>query len=48
MNDKIELGKLIKNLGDANRDAIHIAVAPVTAYEKIAPAQEISLGRCIR
>ncbi len=36
---EITLGKIIE--GDANRDAIHIAVAPVVAISRLAPGQDI-------
>jgi hypothetical protein len=39
MTEQIKLGQLI--LGDANRDAIHIAIAPVVADEKLSPGQDI-------
>jgi hypothetical protein len=39
MTEQIKLGQII--LGDANRDAIHIAIAPVVADEKLAPGQDI-------
>ena len=38
------LGQLIDN-GDRRRDAIHIAVAPVTAAERLAPGQHVGLVR---
>src|SRR5438105_2038127 len=38
------LGQLIEN-GDRRRDAIHIAVAPVTAAERLAPGQHVGLVR---
>lgn len=37
-----QLGKLIED-GDRRRDAIHIAVAPVTAAEKLRPGQPVGL-----
>lgn len=37
--EEITLGKII--LGDANRDAIHIAVAPVVAWENLEPGQNV-------
>jgi hypothetical protein len=36
------LGQLIED-GDRRRDAIHIAVAPVTAAERLAPGQHVGL-----
>jgi len=36
------LGQLIED-GDRRRDAIHIAVAPVTATERLAPGQHVGL-----
>lgn len=38
----LQLGQLITT--DQQRDAIHVAVAPVTAAEKLFPGQEIGLG----
>ena len=38
------LGQLITD-GDRRRDAIHIAVAPVTAAEPLAPGQHVGLVR---
>lgn len=35
-----ELGRLIED-GDRRRDAIHIAVAPVTAAERLTPGQPV-------
>jgi hypothetical protein len=37
-----QLGQLIKD-GDRRRDAIHIAVAPVTAAARLAPGQHVGL-----
>lgn len=37
-----QLGQLIHN-GDRRRDAIHIAVAPVTAVERLVPGQHVGL-----
>lgn len=37
-----QLGKLIED-GDRRRDAIHIAVAPVTAEVKVTPGQHVGL-----
>ena len=36
------LGQLIED-GDRRRDAIHIAVAPVTAAQRLAPGQHVGL-----
>ena len=36
------LGQLIED-GDRRRDAIHIAVAPVTAADRLAPGQHVGL-----
>jgi len=36
------LGRLIED-GDRRRDAIHVAVAPVTASERLAPGQHVGL-----
>ena len=38
------LGQLIED-GDRRRDAIHIAVAPVTAAERLTPGQHVGLVR---
>jgi hypothetical protein len=38
------LGQLIED-GDRRRDAIHIAVAPVTAGERLTPGQHVGLVR---
>jgi len=37
-----DLGKLIE--GEGHRDAIHVAIAPVTAGEKLYPGQHIDVG----
>ena len=37
----VELGKIIE--GEANRDAIHIAIAPVVATKELYPGQKIRL-----
>ncbi len=37
-----QLGQLIKD-GDRRRDAIHVAVAPVTAAETLVPGQHVGL-----
>jgi len=39
-----QLGQLIED-GDRRRDAIHIAVAPLTAVERLAPGQHVGLVR---
>ena len=39
-----QLGQLIED-GDRRRDAIHIAVAPVTAAVRLAPGQHVGLVR---
>ena len=41
MRDIIPLGKLIE--GKADRDAIHIAILPVTAAEKLSPGQHVGV-----
>jgi hypothetical protein len=42
MDNGPQLGKLIVD-GDRRRDAIHIAVAPVTAAVRLAPGQHVGL-----
>jgi hypothetical protein len=42
MEQQPQLGQLIDN-GERRRDAIHIAVAPVTAAERLAPGQHVGL-----
>jgi hypothetical protein len=42
MEQQPQLGQLIDN-GDRRRDAIHIAVAPVTAAERLSPGQHVGL-----
>ena len=37
-----QLGQLIED-GDRRRDAIHIAVAPVTAAQRLAPGEHVGL-----
>jgi len=49
MSHEVKLGQLIKE--QTNRDAIHIAVAPVIANEQLHPGQEIGfigefVGKC--
>lgn len=40
MSDALNLGKIIA--GEAQRDAIHIAVAPVVATERVHPGQRVN------
>ena len=42
MDESPQLGRLIEN-DDRRRDAIHIAVAPVTAAERLTPGQHVGL-----
>jgi len=44
MDQALQLGQLIED-GDRRRDAIHIAVAPVTAVERLSPGQHVGLVR---
>jgi hypothetical protein len=42
MDEGPQLGQLIED-GDRRRDAIHIAVAPVTAADRLTPGQHVGL-----
>lgn len=41
MSENLKLGQIIKE--DQQRDAIHIAVAPTTAAEKLSPGQHVAI-----
>jgi len=41
MKDDVKLGQLID--GDANRDAVHVAVCPVTAIQILKPGQHVGI-----
>lgn len=41
MSNEIQLGKIIT--GKANKDAIHIAVAPITAHRSLQPGEHIGV-----
>lgn len=45
MNNELtaQLGKII--LGEAKRDAVHIAIAPVTAFERLYSGQQVGVDR---
>lgn len=42
MDNRTQLGRLINN-GERRRDAIHIAVAPVTASCRLTPGEHVGL-----
>jgi len=42
MDDAIQLGRLLDD-GERRRDAIHLAIAPVTAARRLAPGQHVGL-----
>lgn len=44
MENKVHLGRLVKPEDNAQRDAIHLAVAPVVAAIRLSPGQRISLN----
>ena len=43
MSDPIKLGKLLGD--DAKRDAIHVAIAPCTAAERLTPGENVGVKR---
>ncbi len=44
MENTPQIGKLIEN-GDRRRDAVHIAVVPMTAETELTPGQPVGLSR---
>jgi hypothetical protein len=44
MENAPQLGQLIEN-GDRRRDAVHIAVVPITAETELIPGQAVGLSR---